>query len=122
MPRPSLLRHVRIATTLARYIAGRQRLQERMRATTPIRFLHRLTLIESDERVEPYEWMFSDTLADDVAPDVENVVETAAEPESRPEFDALLFNEKLVAAPRPLTKASDALAAHVPSPRQERVV
>src|SRR5215831_18645060 len=58
MPRPSLLRHMRIATALARHLGGRSRLRERMRATTPLRFLRRLTLVPADrgDGVEQYSW------------------------------------------------------------------
>src|SRR5690348_12602433 len=103
MPRHSLLRHrhTRASTQLVRHVAARQRVYRRMRATTPVRFLQRLALIDADERAEPYVWPFDDVLLEEVVgPAVVEDQPIAAPPndESASEEDALITPEMRVAS------------------------
>ena len=103
MPRHSLLRHrhTRASTQLVRHVAARQRVYRRMRATTPVRFLQRLALIDADERAEPYVWPFDDVLLEEVVgPAVVEDQPIAAPPndESASEEDALITPRMRVAS------------------------
>jgi hypothetical protein len=80
---------MRIATALARHLAGRQRLRERMQATTPLRFLRRLTLIapekgiEGSDGVEQSSWPLLDEPVDSGFAEVHEAGEAIA-PDERP--------------------------------------
>src|SRR5262245_25786577 len=99
MPRHSLIRHARTSTRLVRHLAARQRVYRRMRATTPVRFLQRLALIDADQRAEPYVWPFDDVLLEEaVGPSAVAGESIAAPPidESLSEADALVRPEMRV--------------------------